>query len=1178
MRLDRLTLTRYGIFTDRVIDFGEPVQDGPDLHVVYGPNESGKSTALAGFLDLLFAFEHRSPYGFAHGYDAMRVEADLTIGGAARRLVRVRKRQGSLLDESGRPVSDDLVANALGGMNRETYRAMFSLDDDSLEAGGEEILRSEGDLGRLLFATGAGLVELSGTLNRLRDATQDFHRGRSRSTGLHTLKARLDELEHEKRKLDTAASAYARLVGEQDVASSAYDNAMASRARLEADREEALRHIEGLRRLAEILPLRTELAKLEALPEPPRAWFTQIGDLIAEEPRLTERVKGLRDRERRLNKEKVALVPDDSILELEDRVGSLDRGRARYVTAEDDLPRRRASLAEHLGAIAAILRRLNKAHDTDPGSLVIPAGTAGVLNELIEDRSGIDERLRTAADEVETARAAVQAATDALDGIGGGVDANHAGIRRLNDIVEEIQSDDFATRLRLHGERRRALQADLDGQLAQLHPWSGAAEGLAGVRVPEAEELQEWGSVLDETQREIERVGRDMTGLMAERGRLSKRIDRRAAETGVVGDEDAGRLRALRDEAWTLHRAALDEETADRFEERLKQDDAATAGRIAHATGLAELRQAAEALQDVAAAIGRSEAELALAQGKQQRVLDRIASAVTVMSRTGADDLSPDIPLPRLTGWMERRASILDTLARIDLEDEEMDRAQKNAGCHRRRLGDAMAAAGLPNDRDGALDELMEIARAAVALDTERRAASTAASERLKRAQAELCRRERGARQADVDDAAWHESWTTALSGCWLKDVDPVPSTAAVRRILEDVALLDSTLAKRDEMDERVRRMERDRVAHAEEVKSLVERLGGVFDPERPVQQGDALKTRLAAAIAGRAARGGLEKKIGDLSEEIAVAETRLAELRAVAAEMFEAFGVDSLRAVDENLQRVARRETVRKDLLKREAGLAEALKAATPDEAEAVLAEASRVDLEARIAETEARLTDASQRTQELYHRLENAREAVSTIGGDGAVARLEGERRTCLLEIQDRAHDYVRTRIGVEAAERALRAYRDEHRSTMMERASEAFRTISRGAYIRLESQPTDKGEVLIGIAAGGGAKIASQMSKGARFQLYLALRMAGYREFVDRHGPVPFIADDILETSDDFRAKEAFRLFAELAGAGQVIYLGHHRHLCAIAREVCPEVRIHELPDPVETVVKGGQKQAR
>ena len=296
-----------------------------------------------------------------------------------------------------------------------------------------------------------------------------------------------------------------------------------------------------------------------------------------------------------------------------------------------------------------------------------------------------------------------------------------------------------------------------------------------------------------------------------------------------------------------------------------------------------------------------------------------------------------------------------------------------------------------------------------------------------------------------------------------------------------------------------------------------MEELRGEFDPQRPVMQGDALEARLAAAVANQTSRDGLNKRISVLSEEIKSVEGGLTELHALASPMFEAFGADSLRAVDEKLQQVSRRKTLRENLSEREAGLVEAMKAESLDAAEAALTNASDNDLESRIAETGARLADVSKRTQELYHQLETAKEAINAIGGDGAVARLEGERRTCLLDIQERARDYVRTRIGVEAADRALQTYRDEHRSTMMERASEAFRTISRGAYSRLESQLTDKGEVLLGISAGGDAKIASQMSKGARFQLYLALRVAGYLEFVDQHGPVPFIADDILETSD-------------------------------------------------------------
>jgi uncharacterized protein YhaN len=69
--------------------------------------------------------------------------------------------------------------------------------------------------------------------------------------------------------------------------------------------------------------------------------------------------------------------------------------------------------------------------------------------------------------------------------------------------------------------------------------------------------------------------------------------------------------------------------------------------------------------------------------------------------------------------------------------------------------------------------------------------------------------------------------------------------------------------------------------------------------------------------------------------------------------------------------------------------------------------------------------------------------------------VARIEGQQRTTLLEIEEKAVRYLKDCAGAAAAEQALRAYRDRHRSSMMARASEAFRTISRGAYTGLGTQ---------------------------------------------------------------------------------------------------------------------------
>ena len=130
------------------------------------------------------------------------------------------------------------------------------------------------------------------------------------------------------------------------------------------------------------------------------------------------------------------------------------------------------------------------------------------------------------------------------------------------------------------------------------------------------------------------------------------------------------------------------------------------------------------------------------------------------------------------------------------------------------------------------------------------------------------------------------------------------------------------------------------------------------------------------------------------------------------------------------------------------------------------------------------------------------------------------------------------------------------------MMRHASDAFRTISGGEYAGLATVVEKDQEILVASAAAGGSKLARELSKGTRFQLYLALRVAGYHEVAANREILPFVADDIMETFDDGRAFNAFRLMAEMAEVGQVVYLTHHQHLCDIARRACPDVAVHAL----------------
>ena len=699
MRLRRLGLSRYGMFTDHTINFGERIDGSPDLHIVHGSNETGKSTALAGFLDLLFGIGLRSRYSFLHGYEAMRIESDLEISKQVHRLVRVRKTKASLLNEYGQPIADGVIANALGGMDRDAYKAMFSLDDDTLEGGGEEILRSEGDLGQLLFASSAGLVKLSKTLNQLREGAEKFHRGRARNTELYKLKAKLLQLDEEKKRLDTVASAFARFITDRDRAKSDYDEAMVARARLETEREDADRSIQGLPWLDEIHRLRNELVELESLPEVPQVWFEQVGSLIDQEPRLTTRLEGLKRQKRQLDEKQEALAVDGAILRLESQIAQLTTGRARYVTAATDLPERRSTLSEYDGTIKTVVRRLSEASGIDPDSLVVPASVVGSLNDLIERRSGLDERLRTTAAEMEKAadadgtasRALKETGTEAGDGDDGAFD-------RLEAAFKAVNADDHQARLAMHLWQRGKIKTALDAQMAQLHPWDGSAEVLAGVRVPEPREMDVWQSALDQADKDIDRLEREEARLLADRNRLSGLMEAKRSEPGVIGDEEAAQLRALRDEAWQTHRATLDAASADSFEDRMEEDDDATAARIAHATELANLRQASEDLREKSSELERNARELALSRKQQRQVLDEVAAAVQVMAGTGTEGLPSAVTLSKLTTWIDRRAEVLRTREDIVSQDAEIRRAREDENRHRGRLVKAMTTVRIAYD------------------------------------------------------------------------------------------------------------------------------------------------------------------------------------------------------------------------------------------------------------------------------------------------------------------------------------------------------------------------------------------------------------------------------------------------------------------------------------------------
>ena len=1147
MRLNRLDLTRYGKFTDLRLSFPPPAPGTPDLHVIYGANEAGKSTLLEGWLDFLFQIPVQSRMAFLHSYQTMQVGAALEIDGRTHDLVRVKKRDSSLLDTSGAPVGEALLHGGLRGLDRSSYAAMFSLNRQTLDEGGESILASKGDLGELLFQASAGLTDLAAQLDELRAESEMFLNRTGRKGALRDLGAAFDDLGKQIRDLDTAAAEYARLSADRDRARDAWQQAREAVETAQAEVIETERLSAAIPLLPRLDRLDAQISGFGALPEPPEGWLTELPELDRAEAAIATRLETAKTTVAALQAELQDCVPDRPVLELRETIAEVEGLKSAHDEAIKDLPRRHGDLASRTEAMEQSLSRLGQT-GADPVTLLPDARTLGRIRDLIERSSGLETALEAAQTEVEDARAALQRATRRLQEAGG----NSSDLGGLDGLVQGIRRDDPTGACDRAQARAEETAAELKAALAALAPWSGDAAALADLARPD-------NATLERLEADIATAGRDAERAQDRLDQLDLALQQARAKRDAIGAtpsvtiEEAAQIRARRESEWSHHRATLTDETADRFEKVLRLDDQVTATLAqhrAHAEKVAGAdRDLAEAERQVETAREQSE------QAKSRRDALAQSLAATVASVSGT--LPTDMDMPALRAWLDR----LDTAQQAaDIHQRALrDQARQQHRVARARadLLTALTRMGCEMPDDTGLAPALESAQSLL----DRATQLEALQETVAQSQHDLTRREAALQSAIDAQADWQTAWQATRSETWMAGASL--GVAEMRAILEELDRLREHHREVADLTHRTQTMQANIDSFAQAVKALADRLGLADDGPAP-DLWRTLTTRLRTAEREEARRADIEKRLMAARQSLSEIEEAARIHHGRTAEFAHHFGAATWAEARDALTRageVSRLRAARRDLAE---DLCTRMRSSTVDEARARL---EGVDADALAARADSlrndldRLRATQEDAQDTFRK---AHEAVEAVGGDGAVARLDEQRQTLLLEMEEGARRHLRQRLGLLAVDAALRSYRDTHRSGMLERASEAFRIMSRDGYSGLAAQPDGASEILVALATDGGSKHADQLSDGARAQLYLALRIAGYHEFARNSGPVPFIADDIMESFDDHRAAEAFGLLARMSETGQVIYLTHHAHLRDMAREVCPTVHIHDLPE--------------
>ena len=257
MRIDALQLEAFGPFQGSTIDFS-PGQQG--VHLVYGPNEAGKSSTLRAIYAALFGFEKGTPDAFVFDYKNLRV--GLSLQNLAGDRLRFRRRKGNkdtlLAADAEQALDDHVLAPFLHGINKEEFIKIHAIDHEQMVDGGKTLLALRGLVGESLFAASLGGPELISLQDSLDQEAAGLYVRRGKSRIGEAIK-QAESLRKQRDQLTVSQAAWFKVRKEVADAAQRVRKLDESLRELEAQRVAAQRILHALPLIGKRMRLREQL-------------------------------------------------------------------------------------------------------------------------------------------------------------------------------------------------------------------------------------------------------------------------------------------------------------------------------------------------------------------------------------------------------------------------------------------------------------------------------------------------------------------------------------------------------------------------------------------------------------------------------------------------------------------------------------------------------------------------------------------------------------------------------------------------------------------------------------------------------------------------------------------------------------------------------------------------------
>ena len=551
MRLARLDLIRYGRFTDVSYEFP---QGERDLHIVFGPNESGKTTSLMAIEDLLFGIPDRSPYDFLHNYKTLRIGSMLENGADQLEFRRRKGKKETILGPDGLPLpgGEVLLGLFLGGADRAFFDRMFNLSHDRLAEGGRAIIEAEDDVGQMLFSAGTGLSDIRKRLSRLEEAADGLWSPR-RSGKRHYYEAedRFNNATRQQREHSLSANAWRTARKALVDAEKAHEE---SRRQHEATSVE-LKKLARIRRVHASVRRKGELDRETATSgeviELPENAAALLAEAERHETEMQAQVKIL---EFQLDQARERLEGldffDEVLVQRSDDITQLHEQRIKIRGGKDDLPKRRAELEDELKELVQLATELGW-EAAEPSELIdrIPdRGTVARLHTLGAQRGKLATTVQAANKAAEEAQTSLNEKTERLGEMGEALD-----VSRLAAVLNAVRdSGDVASRIRSAQGRVQEASEQIGRVIKSLKPPLPDGTDIEALPVPPRATVQEHSDLVRDWMQRQREEKQHLADLRNALERDRKALDRLVRDEGVEAMDALEEARDRRDNLWEL--------------------------------------------------------------------------------------------------------------------------------------------------------------------------------------------------------------------------------------------------------------------------------------------------------------------------------------------------------------------------------------------------------------------------------------------------------------------------------------------------------------------------------------------------------------------------------------------------------------------------------------------------